>query len=120
MENEETTVTTSKRYHLKPLGNNVALKLEEPEAITKGGIILPDQAQDRSQLALVIETGPGLLNLNGSPIPMIVKCGDLVIINKHAPVELKLPDGTTIHMLPEGDIISILEEVEEESNDSTA
>ena len=44
---------------LKPLGDRVIIKMLEKEETTKSGIILAGNAQEKSQIATVLEVGPG-------------------------------------------------------------
>ena len=44
---------------IRPLGNRVLVQLDEPEKETKGGIVLPDNAQEVHKIGLVIAVGPG-------------------------------------------------------------
>ena len=50
---------------IKPLGSRVLLKMKEGEEKTKSGIILAEAAQEKPQIAEVIEVGPEkLLKVN--------------------------------------------------------
>ena len=44
---------------LKPLADRVVIKMCEVEETTKSGIILAGNAQEKPQIAEVIEVGPG-------------------------------------------------------------
>ena len=44
---------------IKPLSDRVLIKMKEKEETTKSGIILSSQAQEKPQIAEVIEVGPG-------------------------------------------------------------
>ena len=44
---------------IKPLGSRVLIKMKEGEEKTKSGIILAGNAQEKPQIAEVIEVGPG-------------------------------------------------------------
>ena len=44
---------------IKPLGSRVLIKMKEGEETTKSGIILASSAQEKPQIAEVIEVGPG-------------------------------------------------------------
>ena len=63
---------------IKPLFDRVVLKPLESESETKGGIILPTAAQEKSQLAEVIAVGSGK-NAEGKEVGMSVKVGDKVL-----------------------------------------
>ena len=92
---------------LKPLGDRVVLKFTQAEETTKGGIILASSAQEKPQVAEIIEVGPGGV-IDGKEVKMEVKVGDKVILNKYAGTEVKLgSDEYTI--AKQSDILAIVE-----------
>ncbi len=92
---------------IKPLSNRVVLKNVEAEETTKAGIILPGSAQEKPEIAEVVEVGPGEVK-EGKLIPMTVKVGNKVIVAKYAGTEVKL-DGQTYNIVREDDILAIVE-----------
>ena len=44
---------------IKPLGSRVLIKMKEGEETTKSGIILSNSAKEKTQIAKVLEVGPG-------------------------------------------------------------
>ena len=44
---------------IKPLSNRVLVKMEEGEETTKSGIILSNASKEKTQIAKVLEVGPG-------------------------------------------------------------
>ena len=54
---------------LKPLGNRVVLQYQEVEEKTSSGIILPDSAKEKPQVAKVLAVGPGGL-VDGKEVTM--------------------------------------------------
>lgn len=97
---------------LEPYGNYISIRLKKVETETLGGIALPDEvaSRDRQVLARVVRVGPGQRSITtGELMPCQSKPGDLVIIMKHAPIELKLA-GKSFHMLAEGDILGRIDE----------
>ena len=68
---------------LKPLSDRVIVKMTEKEETTKSGIILAGNAQEKSQIAEVLEVGPGEL-VNGKREEMTVKKGDKVYLSEYA------------------------------------
>ena len=44
---------------IKPLSNRVLVKMEEGEETTKSGIILTNSSKEKTQIAKVLEVGPG-------------------------------------------------------------
>lgn len=92
---------------ITPYGNYIFVKILEIEEETLGGIVLPTQVveKDRQMLARVIKVGPGARSNNtGEVLPCISKEGDLVIIQRHAPMEVKL-GGEKLHVVFEGDVV---------------
>lgn len=92
---------------LRPLEDKVILEMIEPEEITKGGIVLPSKAQEKSQIAKVINIGPGKM-IDGKIIPMNVSIGQKVIINKYSGTEVKYEDKEYL-IISEKDILAIVE-----------
>ena len=71
---------------LKPLADRVVIKGVEAEETTATGIILPGSAQEKPQIAEVVEVGPGGL-VDGKEVNMEVKKGDKVILSATDDVE---------------------------------
>lgn len=92
---------------IKPLSNRVVLKNVEAEETTKAGIILPGSAQEKPEIAEVVEVGSGEVK-DGKLIPMTVKVGNKVIVAKYAGTEVKL-EGQTYNIVREDDILAIVE-----------
>ena len=93
----------------KPLHNYVLLERLEEETKTAGGIIIPDNAQEKPSRGRVIATGPGAY-AGDDLIPMTVKDGDVVLFAKWASSvnEVKI-DGRDYVLIKESDILGILE-----------
>lgn len=92
---------------LKPLGDRVIIKLIEVEETSKGGILLPSAAKEKSSVAEVVAVGPGK-NIDGKTIPMDVKVGDRVIFSKYSGTEIKY-EGIDYIILKQEDILAIVE-----------
>ena len=94
---------------IKPLSDNVVVKMVEAEETTKSGIVLTAAAKEKPQLAEVIEVGPGKVTDEGSLIPMNVNKGEKVLISKYAGTEFKL-SGTEYIVVKQSDILAIIED----------
>lgn len=92
---------------LKPLADRVVIKMCEVEETTKSGIILAGNAQEKPQIAEVIEVGPGE-GVEGKTIKMLVKKGDKVIASKYAGTEIKY-EGQDLIIVKQSDILAIVE-----------
>ena len=92
---------------LKPLADRVVIKMLEKEETTKSGIILAGNAQEKPQIAEVIEVGPGI-EVDGNLQKMLVKKGDKVVVNKYAGTEVKY-EGEDYIIVKQDDILAIAE-----------
>ena len=92
---------------LKPLSNRVVIKMIENEETTKSGIILAGNAQEKPQIAEVVEVGPGK-EVDGKLEKMLVKKGDKVVVNKYAGTEVKY-EGEDYTIVRQDDILAIAE-----------
>ena len=92
---------------LKPLADRVVIKMLEGEETTKSGIILAGAAQEKPQIAKVLEVGPGG-EVDGKAVKMLVKKGDKVVVNKYAGTEIKY-EGEELIIVKQGDILAIVE-----------
>lgn len=91
---------------IKPLGDRVVIKSVEAEETTKSGIVLPGSAQEKPQVAEVVEVGPGGV-VDGKEIKMEVAKGDKVLYSKYAGTEVKL-DGEELIIVRQSDILAIV------------
>ena len=92
---------------IKPLGNRVLIKMKEGEETTKSGIILASSAQEKPQIAEVIEVGPGE-KIDGKQQEMYVKKGDNVIVSEYAGTKVKF-EGVEYIIVKQDDILAIVE-----------
>ncbi|MGK7955934.1 MAG: co-chaperone GroES [Crocosphaera sp.] len=90
---------------LKPLGDRVFVKVSPAEEKTAGGILLPDNAQEKPQVGEVVAVGPGKRNDDGSRSELDVKVGDKVLYSKYAGTDIKL-SGEDYVLLSEKDILA--------------
>ncbi len=93
--------------NIKPLGQRVLVKRLEAEAVSAGGIVLPDTAREKPQEAEVINLGTGGKDEDGKTIKFSVKVGDKVLISKYGGTEVKL-DGEEVLIISESDILGIV------------
>ena len=91
---------------IKPLADRVLIKMKESEETTKSGIILASSAQEKPQIAEVIEVGPGRI-VDGNREEMEVKKGDNVVVSKYGGTEVKY-EGEDYIILREEDILAIV------------
>ncbi|MBK1792566.1 co-chaperone GroES [Persicirhabdus sediminis] len=93
--------------NIKPLGQRVLVQRIAAEAISAGGIVLPDTAQEKPQEAKVVALGTGGKDENGNDFAFSVAVNDLVLISKYGGTEVKI-DGEDYLLLNESDILGIV------------
>lgn len=103
MATEEKTLVT-----LKPLGDRVLVQPLPAEQKLKGGIILPNTAKKKQEQATVIAIGEGKKDKKGNLLPMPVKVGDVILMEKYSGQEVSLNDEEHT-ILRADDIIAIVE-----------
>ena len=92
---------------IKPLLDKVVLKQLDAEEKTASGILLPNSAQEKPSMAIVVAVGEGGV-VDGCEVKMLVKVGDKVLYSKYAGSEVKLENQTYV-IVKQADILAILE-----------
>lgn len=88
---------------LLPLGNNILVKVVQPEKTTESGIVLPDTAsQERPQEGEVISVG------DGEKINKKLQSGMKVIFAKYSGTEIKIKDEDHLILKAE-DVLAVIE-----------
>jgi chaperonin GroES len=91
---------------IKPLGNRIVVKRQEAKT-TKGGIILPEAAQEKPRQGLVVAVGPGKADEKGKSHPLDVKIGDEIFFSSYSGTEYKSDDVDYL-ILSEEDVLAVL------------
>jgi len=92
--------------NLKPLGDRVIVKPKAPEEVTKGGIILPDTAQEKPMEGEIVAVGKGKVADDGKLIVMELKTGDKVLYGKYSGSEIKIDEQEYL-IMRESDVYAI-------------
>jgi chaperonin GroES len=87
---------------LRTVLNKVIVEPVEAETVTKGGIIIPDTAQEKPQKGTVIATGNGK-----AEEPMEIKVGDTVLYGKYAGTEIHIDDKKYL-VMNQSDVLAII------------
>jgi len=93
--------------NIKPLGERVVIKKLEAEEKTESGILLPNQAKEKPQIAEIVAVGPGNV-VDGKLVEMKVKVGDKVIFPNYSGTEVKI-DGVEYTIIEESKLLAIVE-----------
>ncbi len=94
--------------NFKPLHDRVLVRRVEQEEKTKGGIIIPDTAQEKPQEGEIIAAGSGARKDDGAIVPLDVKAGDRVLFGKWSGSEVKI-DGEDLLIMKESDLLGIIQ-----------
>jgi len=73
----------------RPLHDRVVVKRVTAENTTKGGIIIPDSAQEKPQEGEIVAVGPGGRDESGKLTPIDVKVGDRILFGKWSGTEVQ-------------------------------
>ena len=94
--------------NLKPLHDNVIIKPEAQEEMTKSGIVLPGNAeQEKPVHGKVLAVGDGHIFENGQKRKMSVKIGDNIVFKKYSADEINI-QGEEFLIIKESDIVAII------------
>jgi len=92
---------------LQPLGDRVVVKaLEDEDARTASGLVIPDTAKEKPQTGKVLAVGPGDFQ-DGERIPMDVTVGDTVVYSKYGGTEVKFENDEYL-ILSSRDILAVI------------
>jgi chaperonin GroES len=91
----------------RPLHDRVVVRRIEANEKTKGGIIIPDTAQEKPSEGEVIAVGPGGRDESGKLTPIDLKPGNRVLFGKWSGTEVKL-EGEELLIMKEADIMGVL------------
>lgn len=103
------TQQTEKKITIQPLSDRVLVKRIENEKTLKGGIILPDTAKKKQEMAKVIAVGPGKTTSEGRAITCPVKVGAIVLVDKYAGQDVSVGEEEFV-ILRFDDMIAMIEE----------
>jgi chaperonin GroES len=92
----------------RPLHDRVVVRRLDSEEKTKGGIIIPDTAQEKPSEGVIVAVGPGARDDQGKINALDVKAGDRVLFGKWSGTEVKV-DGEDLLIMKESDIMGIVE-----------
>ena len=111
------TVKTDDINELVPLGDKVLVAPISKDKVSKGGIIIPDTANQPAMLGHVLAAGTGITTESGALIPMPVKRGDLVAFTRYAGTDISSEGGSYL-LMRQDDLIAMLEPAGRMDNDS--
>lgn len=93
---------------LKPLEDRIVVKPQEAEAVTAGGIVLPEAAKEKPLMGKVVAVGDGKMLDSGKRGEMSVKKNDVVLYGKYGGSDIEI-DGVEYKILREDEVLGIVE-----------
>src|SRR5437016_14251272 len=93
----------------RPLHDRVVVERIDAEAMTAGGIIIPDTAKEKPQQGKIVGVGPGGRDDHGKLIPIDLEVGDRVLFGKWSGSEVKI-EGVEYLIMKESDIMGVIEQ----------
>ncbi len=92
----------------RPLHDRVLVRRVETEAKTAGGIIIPDNIQEKPSEGVIVAVGTGVRKDDGSVVALELKEGDMVLFGKWGGTEVNI-DGEELLIMKESDILGVIE-----------
>lgn len=93
--------------NIKPLHDRVVVRRIEEDSTSAGGIIIPDNAQEKPMQGEIVAVGPGKTRKDGNVQALSVNVGDKVLFGKYAGTEVKV-DGETLMVMREDDLFAVI------------
>ncbi|MBI5272360.1 MAG: co-chaperone GroES [Chlamydiia bacterium] len=95
----------SAKKRIKPMGGRIVVQRDEAKT-TKGGILLPEAAQQKPREGTVIAVGAGKIDDKGRIHPVGVKVGDKILFSSYGGTEYKTDDIDYL-ILPEEEVLAV-------------
>lgn len=93
---------------IRPLHDRIVVKRLEEEALSAGGIVLPDTATEKPSQGEVLAVGPGKVLDNGDLRATELKIGDKVLFGQYGGSTVTL-DGDELLILSESEVFGVIE-----------
>ena len=94
---------------LRPLHDRLLVeRLDEDEAKSSGGIIIPDSAKEKPQQGKVIAVGNGKRKDDGTIAALDVKAGDKILFGKYSGNDVKVDDNEYL-IMREDEVLAVIE-----------
>lgn len=92
---------------LQPLGDRIVVRRDETEAVTAGGLYLPETAKNKPSRGVVVSVGDGRVLDDGTRSKFTVQEGDRVLFLSYAGEDFKFGDNEFL-LMRESDVLAII------------
>jgi chaperonin GroES len=93
----------------EPLNDRVFVRVDNPESITKSGLIIPERAQKPTGTGVVTHVGPGMLMKTGARWPMPCQPGERVIFDAQNPWPTIEIEGEKLLSMRDDAILAVID-----------
>lgn len=93
---------------LKPLRNEILVKVDEEKKETKSGILLPKEQDNMPSTGEVIDVGPGIYNDAGKFIEAGVNVGDRIAFLKNAGYKFETEDQGDVEIVSSEHVLAVI------------
>lgn len=90
-----------------PLYDRILVRRIDVEAVSAGGIVIPDSAKEKPLQGEILAVGTGTLSDNGTLTPLAVKAGDKVLFAKWSGTEVTVGSEELL-IMKESDVLAIV------------
>jgi chaperonin GroES len=91
-----------------PVGDHVVVKRLDAEKKTRGGIVLPEAAQEKPHQGRVLSVGDGRQLKNGAHVGSQVSEGDRILFSPYSGMEVEI-DGESLLIMSEHEILAVID-----------
>lgn len=95
---------------IRPLHDRIVVRRSADVETVRGGIHIPDNAQEKPKEGTVLAVGTGKRLDDGQVMPMGVSVGDLVLFGKYSGTEIEL-GGESVLIMREEELLGTLHPV---------
>lgn len=94
---------------IHPIHDRLLIRVAEPEETTASGLHIPEKAQDKlPQKAIVLAVGPGRTLKSGKVVPLGLKEGDIVLVEKYHGQTVN--EDLKLLIVKEDEVLAVLED----------
>ena len=92
--------------NIRPLYDRIIVKRATEAEVTSGGIIIPNEAKEKPQVAVVVAVGSGRRTKKGAIVPVDIVVGDKVLVSKYGGSIIDV-DGEDHLIMKEDDVLAV-------------
>jgi chaperonin GroES len=94
---------------IRPIQNRILVRRDPPTDVTKGGIIIPDNAKQKLTKGTVLAVGKGKMSDRGHFIETTLKVGDRIVFGKYSGSEVENRGEEDSIFMVEDEILGVIE-----------